>query len=303
MAEIISGWHLVLFSDGSYDLRAAGRRLRKQSEASGIFSSVTLHNKKTLSKSNKDFYFFLKDFVYRNPKGYGKWIWKPYLILEKLNEIPSNHGVVYLDSGCYLNLKTESARLRMTEYLTMAQENGSLAMQLYDFQFSSHDLTDLRHSKPFLKDFPHIEEEHFKTNQVQAGILFFTKSAKNLEFISHWDELTSHYNKLLSDNIYLVRNKMPIEDFRWDQSIFSLLYKQSKMFSIIDETYFFPNWIQGQDYPIWAMRWKRGSDPLRFNLKDMPNNFMSIVLSIIRRANASVRYKSSLIVRLVKSCL
>lgn len=117
--------------------------------------------------------------------GYGKWIWKPYLILKKLEEIPLNHGVLYLDSGCILNTQQENARLRLLEYFSLAEKHGSLAMQLRDLQFSSSDLTDLRHSAPFLSDFPSISTVHLesfgnvtdgKVVSVQPGILILRKN-------------------------------------------------------------------------------------------------------------------------------
>ena len=297
MAENITNWHLVLFAEGSYDLRAAGRRLKRQAKESGLFSTITLDNKRTLVKNHSDFYFTFKEFISKNPRGYGKWIWKPYLILSKLNEIPSGDGVIYLDSGCYFNLKTENARLRFTDYLTMAKKHGSLAMQLYDFEFSSPDLTDSRHSKPFLLDFPPIKEDHYQTNQVQAGIVFLINNSQNLEFLTQWHKLTIYYNQLLSDKSYLVKNSIFVEDFNWDQSIFSLLYKQSEFFCLKDETYFSPNWFEGERFPIWAMRWKRGSDPFRFDYHNLYEIPISFVDSKRIRLLASCRYRLDLLLK------
>lgn len=300
MNENKANWHLVLFADGSYDLRAAGKRLKKQADALGIFASITLNNRKSLAKNHRDFYLTNRDFISKNRQGYGKWIWKPYLILSKLKDVGDQEGVIYLDCGCYLNLETEKARERLLDYFRLAQEHDSLAMQLYDFEFSSHDLSDRRHSKPFLQEFPAISDETFKTNQIQAGIVFLIKNESNIDFVSKWHNLSLRYNKMLSDETYLNRFNVSIEDYRWDQSIFSLLYKESKMFSLQDETWFYPNWCDGENYPIWAMRWKKGEDPFRFDSKDISTIIISYVLSIITRVLASARYRICLLLQNAK---
>lgn len=70
-------------------------------------------NFQTLSALNKgiDFIFMYqrkhldKDFVERNKeilshkRGAGYWLWKPYIILKTLEQVPENAIVVYLDSG------------------------------------------------------------------------------------------------------------------------------------------------------------------------------------------------------------
>jgi len=303
MTESKVKWHLVLFADGSYDLRATGKRLKRQAEASGFFATVTLDNKKTLARKHSEFFLSVKDFISKNPKGFGKWIWKPYLILSKLKEVEDNEGVLYLDAGCYLNLEAEQARLRLSEYFSIAQVHGSMAMQLFDFEFESPDLSDERHSKPFLINLPYISEEHFITNQVQSGIVFIMKNCQNLEFVSIWNKLTLLNNQSLSDSKYLQSRNLSVEDFSWDQSVFSVLYKQSKYFCLPDETFFFPNWGDGQNYPIWAMRWKRGRDPFHTKIIDLPGTLISHVESIRIRLMASYRYRLGIVFKKMQTSL
>lgn len=299
MMENKVNWHLVLFADGSYDLRSAGKRLKKQAGEIGVFETITLENKKTLARNHNEFYSLNRRFMTMNRDGYGKWIWKPYLILSKLITVKDGDGVLYLDSGCYFNLKTEKAQNRLLEYFRMAQDNGSLAMQLYDFEFGSRDLSDLRHSKPFLPDFPPISDETFKSNQVQAGIVFFLKNKSNLELISEWYQLSLHYNQLLCDDSYVDRDDLSISDFKWDQSVFSLLYKNRGNFCLLDETYFYPDWQLGENYPIWAMRWKKGQDPFSFYISDIFIIVTSRSIAFATRAIASLRYRIILLLKII----
>jgi hypothetical protein len=61
----------------------------------------------------------------------------------------------------------------------------------------------------------------------------------------------------------------PNRNFRYDQSVFSLLYKKANYQTIPDETYFYPAWkSRGQYFPVWATRIKDGVDPFRFDIRD-----------------------------------
>lgn len=43
------------------------------------------------------------DFIQDNPQGFGLWIWKPTIILQRLQEIPENDVLLYCDAGMHLN--------------------------------------------------------------------------------------------------------------------------------------------------------------------------------------------------------
>ena len=40
-----------------------------------------------------------KEFFNKNPRGFGYWIWKPYIILEQLSKINDDEYVLYTDAG------------------------------------------------------------------------------------------------------------------------------------------------------------------------------------------------------------
>ena len=291
MAENITNWHLVLFAEGSYDLRAAGRRLKRQAEESGLFSTITLDNKRTLIKNHSDFYFTFKDFISKNPKGYGKWIWKPYLILFKLAQIEKGDGVLYLDAGCYLNLMDSKARIRMYEYLDLARMHGSLAMQVHGDGYPNSDLSDNFHSKLFLQDKLSVDEVFYRSNQIVAGIVFFMNEPRNHSFVQEWlDILTNNHCEILNDSYY-EEKCLDTKYFRWDQSVFSLLYKSNMKYTIRDETYFHPDWSVGSQFPIWAMRWKLGKDPIQSKPRDYFTIVISYILQKKRKVVDSILYR------------
>ncbi len=54
--------------------------------------------------NDSDFWNKHKDFILKNKRGYGYWVWKPYLISKILKEINDNDILLYLDAGCELNV-------------------------------------------------------------------------------------------------------------------------------------------------------------------------------------------------------
>ena len=92
-----------------------------------------------------------------------------------------------------------------------------------------------------------------------AGAMFLTNNEANQEFVKRWgDVAVSKKYSLLIDDPRQHQDKDFIEH-RHDQSIFSLLYKESGMFYIPDETNWKPDWLgEGSIYPIWAMRNRTG---------------------------------------------
>ena len=40
------------------------------------------------------------EFILANKRGYGYWLWKPYLIMKTLEQMNDNDILVYADCGC-----------------------------------------------------------------------------------------------------------------------------------------------------------------------------------------------------------
>jgi hypothetical protein len=94
--------HFLTFGGPTESYRAAVKRLNKEAEAMNVFSSVTTLNDDNL-KEHTQFWAKHGDFILSNPRGYGYWVWKPYVILEELNKIPDGDILLYTDAGCELN--------------------------------------------------------------------------------------------------------------------------------------------------------------------------------------------------------
>lgn len=105
-------------------------------------------------------------------------MWKPYLVKHWLNKIPEGDGLLYLDSGCSFNFKTQEAKVRFESYLETAYKNGSLVTQLISGQFGIHDLSERSWSTPELIELMELSAESKNSNQIQAGVLFLINNLK-----------------------------------------------------------------------------------------------------------------------------
>ena len=91
-------------------------------------------------------------------------------------------------------------------------------------------------------------------------MIFLKKTDINIKLVSEWYNLMISQNyHLIDDSPSIISNDITFVEHRHDQSCFSLLMKKYNRFVIPDETYFHPNWNNGINYPIWAIRNKTGN--------------------------------------------
>ena len=90
--------------------------------------------------------------------------------------------------------------------------------------------------------------------QCLATVLIIKKTAHSTNIINEWQRNCEDYN-LINDH---TGNEDPrFIDNRHDQSILSVLVNKYGSIKLLDETYFYPNWItNGECYPFWAKRIK-----------------------------------------------
>ena len=91
--------YLVTFGSGSTWKPAVGR-LKSQCKKSKKFG-------KFISFSDKDLNLKLwnidESFVKEYVRGYGLWIWKPFIVKKVFEVFPDCELILYLDAGCELN--------------------------------------------------------------------------------------------------------------------------------------------------------------------------------------------------------
>jgi hypothetical protein len=266
--------HLITFGGGNFAYRRGARRVALQAQASGIFKSVTKLTDKSIPSFTPLAWSQHQNFFLNSKKGFGYWLWKPIIIEARLREIPSNEILLYIDAGCELNLLGDAARRKFDQYSRLVRQYGSLAMQMRELKEKGFFPSEQRYSKASLISAVKPSEETMTERQLLAGILFFRNDAKNHNFLQKWIELATRDNySLLADDHGPIESDEFISH-RHDQSIFSLLYKESGGYYIPDETDWKPDWrILGADYPIWAMRNRTGISMGVMKVPDLIDRF------------------------------
>jgi len=261
---------LVTFSDGSYALRAAGRRLVKEADSTGWFNQPSEHwTIETLRSRLPVFYSEHREFIASNSKGFGLWVWKPAILSYLIDNLKEDEMVLFLDAGCQLN-SNNSSRVRFQEYVEHCKTNDLLVMQLANNSFGFKNLTDLAWTKLSVLNELDPLSLFRNTNQIQSGIIFAINSDKSQRVAKKWLShcVGSDYSFLIDH----VEGDAKSDDFiqhRWEQSILSLIVKSEGIVPLVDETYFFPNWREGSNFPIWAMRNRSGGNAYRRNSSDL----------------------------------
>ena len=191
--------------------------------------------------------------IWNSNKGGGYWIWKFYLILKVLEKINNNDIIVYIDSGCNINITPES-KIRFNEYINMVN-NSKSGLLRFQLSHQEKNFTNKKTIEYFKNKFNIVDikmNEYLENFQLVGGIQIIRKTQFTINFFNKVLEILNDDMNLFSDK-YTLQN----EQHRHDQSIMSLLYKHMDGDLIIDDETYFDEGFESEKakkYPIWASR-------------------------------------------------
>jgi len=234
----------ITFGGGGQNYHDSVNRIVREAKELNYFDEIHGYTDIDL-KNTSEFWNAHKNFIENNPRGYGNWIWKPYLIKIQLDKMNENDILVYCDAGCTIN---KNGMNRLNEYIDMLNNDnyGIISFQL-EFQ-------GCQYTKKAIFDYFHTEEHIQVLPQCLAGITLIKKNSHSVNIINQWCEASANYSLL--DFTTLTDNESPrfIEN-RNDQSILSVLVNTYGSIKLKDETYFGGAWeTEGKNYPFWATR-------------------------------------------------
>lgn len=266
----------MTFGAGSIQIERAAKRLYSQANRSGFFAKSELILSRDLKDKYPAFFESKFDFIKKYPKGYGLWIWKPFLVREQLVSLNEGEGLLYLDAGCQFNFTTKSAVDRFEKILEQAETNSGLFFQLPSTLENKYLYSEKYWSKKALFDLIPGANKHMNSGQIQGGLLFLINNAKTRALLDDWIYWCErNESELLLDT----QQSNDLIEHRNDQSILSLLLKVNSFSVVPDETYWAPNWkIDGKNYPIWALRNKTGITKYQFKLTEIPDYLLSFIM-------------------------
>lgn len=272
---VATKWLLLTFGEGSRGYRSAARRLVEQATATDMFDDAIAVDGSYLRRHFPDFWDAHGAFMKSHPRGFGYWIWKPFIIHQFLESLPEGWAVAYLDAGCVLN-DSGPARARLDQYKNHALEKSVWATELVTGP--EEDFTNETWCEADALEHLGASDSVRKLNQVQAGILMMAKDSLALGLLGAWHEVSVEDSyHFLDDSQSKIPNSPSFRDHRHDQALFNIIFRQLGLQAIPDETFFPGKWLSdGEKFPIWAARWTyrvpfrpNGPRPLRVKLETM----------------------------------
>lgn len=160
------------------------------------------------------------DMLKADVRGYGYWVWKPYIILDALKQIEDGDILLYLDVGCHLNSR---GKMRFLDYCEIVKQHSS------GFLVSNAGKKRLERiwTKGDLFDFMDVRDrmDITDTSQLQAGAIFIRKDPNTVTLIEKWMEIGLKHFNLLDDSPSQSIDMEGFQEHRHDQSILSILLK------------------------------------------------------------------------------
>lgn len=239
----------ITFGSQTNNYHHAVKRICHEASEFELFDEIIGYTEQDLI-SDDLFWSKHQQFIHSNAgRGYGYWLWKPYVTKKTLARMNDNDIIVYADAGCFMN---KEGKARLLEYFDILNTNGeigniSFQMVYLEESFTKMDIFEYYNAK---------DDGIIKSGQIVGGVFVLRKCQHTMELIDKWYDGCCQYH-LIDDSVGTLPNISSYIVARNDQSIFSVLRKKYGTIYLPDETWFGPRWNEdGKNYPIWAIRKK-----------------------------------------------
>lgn len=236
----------VFLSFADSRMYKAVQRLRIQAEGMRFFDKIHVCNEHDLDDSFRSSY---GERMYLGSRGFGYWVWKPYLIRRVFDELMPGDLLFYCDAGCHWN---PAGRWRLKFYAERLREAtcGVMGFQLEvihpEFRWTKGDLLDyfaVRGDRNLLLS-PQICSTH----------AFFCKNKLSSDFLHQWQLPYQLDFSLVDDTPSRSPNFPGFVEHRHDQSIFSILCKRMGAEILSGQETYSSRWEDLMFYPIHDRR-------------------------------------------------
>lgn len=202
-------------------------RLKNEAYSFNIFDKILIYNNLSIFS---DFWNKHSNFIENNKRGYGYWLWKPYLVLKTLETMNNNDILVYADAGCSLNINGIN---RLNEYFDIVRNSN--------YGILSFELEHVEKKWCKMDLFEYIDvmnnDNILNSNQLVGGIFILKKCEHTIKLVEMWNDIMSNNYNLIDDSKSKLKNDDSFIEHRHDQSVFSILRKKYGSYIIKDETW------------------------------------------------------------------
>jgi hypothetical protein len=188
-----------------------------------IFDEINVYTANDLI-TDVSFWNQHSDFILKNKRGFGHWIWKPYLIKKTMDKLNDGDIILYLDSQTYIKMDEKE---HLLQYLDIVKENKILYSNMHhanEFAFNKMDLIhtlNMTDNKLILED------------QCEANIQLIYVCKETRELMNTIYNYACTYHNI-DDTPSIIPNHQMFKDHRHDQSLFSLLVKKNNLYSNVN---------------------------------------------------------------------
>lgn len=196
----------------------AANRLLKQVNDLNLFDKTMAFTSEYL-KNDKDFWNIHKNFIEKNKRGYGYWLWKPYIIKKMMEQMNDNDILLYLDCGCEIDIRGKDF---LIEYFDIVKKDyiiGTYAQK-----------EKLWNKMDLILELDMNNDIFLESIQRQAGVVLYLVCEKTRKLVNEWYQIACNYH-MIDDSPSINKNYDVFKEHRHDQSIFSLLTKKYNLYS------------------------------------------------------------------------
>jgi hypothetical protein len=209
---------IISFARGKNSIKhSIGKNLMKQAWETDLFDNISLFTDEYL-KQNLDFWSRHAEFIEKNSRGYGCYIWKPYLIKKSMEQMQNGDKLLWMDCGCYFDTKNKDI---LAQYLNQIET---------DYIIGSEDYIEREYTKgELILKLGMLDAKYLETPQRLSRTILFLVCDKTRELVNEWYELSCDYH--LIDYSINISQLLYFKEHRNEQAIFSLLTKKYNLFS------------------------------------------------------------------------
>jgi hypothetical protein len=191
-----------------------------------LFDEIIFYTAQDLM-NDKEFWDKHGTFIMNNKRGFGYWIWKPYLIMKTMEKLNEGDILLYLDAECRVVLEEKQYLLK---YFDIVKKNKILYFYSPTHMIGLPEITmtkmDLIHKLNMQND-----NDLLNMHQFGGGIqlIFVCKEILDLQK-SIYNYASENYHNI-DDTPSIIPNHPNYLEHRHDQSLFSLLIKKYNLIS------------------------------------------------------------------------
>jgi hypothetical protein len=214
---------LLTFASVNYEQSL--KRFRNQAEKSNLFDQILTYTENDLPH---EFMVEFGDALRENKRGFGYWIWKPYLVFKELSKCEPDDILIYLDAGFVIRKNEKWFRYYLSKLLESPNDTlGFVKPFNHELNGKKNYYLESNWTKGDVIDYFGVRnnEAIIASPQVISGILFLQKSEKSTKLMQEWWTISSQNFRLLTDEDSFSPNFSGFIENRHDQSILSMLFK------------------------------------------------------------------------------